>query len=70
MHNVNEATNAMVNERCVLVYAINVSGDNLLKVSVLAQASAHVTWPISINPTSARVGSEEKPLAACAIVPG
>ena len=35
-HNVNEATNAIINEWCILVYAINVSGNNLLKVSILA----------------------------------
>jgi hypothetical protein len=52
------------------VYAISVSGHNLLNVFVLAQASAHVTWPISLGLTSTQVESEEKPLAVCAVVLG
>jgi len=70
VHDVYEATNAMVNEWCVLVCTICVLADNVLNIFVLAQASASVTWPISFDLTSAQVGSEEKPLAACAVVLG
>ena len=70
VHDIYEATNTMVNEWCILMYAISVLGDNLLDIFILAQASTCVAWPISFGLTSARVGSEEKPLMACAVVLG
>jgi hypothetical protein len=70
VHNIYEATNTMVNEWCILMYAISVLGDNLLDIFILAQASTCAAWPISFGLTSAQVTSEEKPLAAYAVVPG
>ncbi len=69
-YNIDKASNTMVDQLSIFVYAIGISENSLFQVFILPQAVASLTMPISFSLARARVRRENKGTLAYAVVPG
>jgi len=70
VHDVNKASNTVVDQLCVFMYTIGISEDFFFQVFIITQVVASLMMPVNFCFASARVGHEDKGILAYALVLG
>jgi hypothetical protein len=69
-HNINKASDTMVDQLRAFIYTVGISENNPFQVFIPPQVVASLATSVDFSLARARVGRENKGVLACTVVPG